>query len=82
MAKGIILVDIPKSCYKCRFVIERTWCVAKGNDVYDYIQNQIKPDWCPINLLPERVHHENYCDNGRYDKGWNDCLNEVLGIDK
>ena len=31
---------------------------------------------------PERAHHEDYCDNGRYDKGRNDCLDEVLGVDK
>ena len=36
-----------------------------------------KPNWCPIKPLPERANHENYCDNGRYDKGWNDCLDEI-----
>ena len=37
-----------------------------------------KPDWCPIKRVPERAYHEDYCDNGRYDKGWNDCLDELL----
>lgn len=24
------------------------------------------------------AHYEDYCDNGRYDKGWNECLDELL----
>ena len=83
MAKGIIVVDdIPVICAECDFAHltqnkQYFHCDAKNKTVYN-----AKPDWCPIRLLPERAHHEDYCDNGRYDKGWNDCLNEVLGIDK
>ena len=31
-----------------------------------------------IRPVPERARHTEYCDNGRYDKGWNDCLDELL----
>ena len=32
---------------------------------------------CPIRPLPDKAHHEDYCDNGRYDKGWNECLEKI-----
>ena len=94
MTKGIIVLDeIPNNCFHCRLkkrpagmsfpedmvcgVAEQSVCQYKPHNI-----NGTKPDWCPIKPVPERANHENYCDNGRYDKGWNDCLNEVLGIDK
>ena len=27
---------------------------------------------------PKRAEHEEHCDNGRYSRGWNDCINEIL----
>ena len=81
--KGIIVLDdIPIICAECNFAHltqnkQYFHCDAKNKTVYN-----AKPDWCPIKPAPERAGHEDYCDNGRYDKGWNDCLNEVLGIDK
>ena len=94
MAKGIIVVDIPKKCKYCPFsanlIGAEHYCyIVESIGNYDALSHPIsmdeyysKPDWCPIKPVPERANHENYCDNGRYDKGWNDCLNEVLGIDK
>ena len=91
MTKGIIVLDeIPNNCFYCRLkkrpagmsfpedmvcgVAEQSVCQYKPHNI-----NGTKPDWCPIKPAPERADHEDYCDNGRYDKGWNDCLNEVLG---
>ena len=91
MAKGIIVVDMPKSCDRCQFSHNRIginhYCYInesiENNDAFSHPistgQYYSKPDWCPIRPLPERACHEDYCDNGRYDKGWNDCLNEVFG---
>lgn len=28
--------------------------------------------------LPERANHPDWCDGGRYDKGYNDCIDELL----
>ena len=83
MAKGIIVLDdIPVICAECNFATitpnkECLRCEAKNRIIYN-----AKPDWCPVRALPEMAHHEDYCDNGRYDKGWNDCLNELLGMGK
>lgn len=86
MAKGIIVVDIPETCGDsacCQYDGQYDrYCGVNGEDLMNIDWNGEKPDWCPIKPMPERAYHENYCDNGRYDKGWNDCLNEVLGMEK
>lgn len=94
MAKGIIVVDVPEICKDCPFSLNRIgayhYCfIVESIGECDALSHSIsineyysKPDWCPIKPIPERAYHENYCDNGRYDKGWNDCLNEVLGVEK
>ena len=88
MSKGIIVLDVPETCENCLF--SRTHAAPLQDCMYCTVltmgvmrKSQIKrPNWCPINLLPERVHHENYCDGGRYDKGWNECLDEIEGRNK
>ena len=88
MAKGIIVLDVPEECRKCPFqevsVENHMWCLASNLGDCSNIPKMIldeysKPDWCPIKPAPERAYHEDYCDWGRYDKGWNDCLKEILG---
>ena len=80
MAKGYIVVDMPKSCGYCKYsVIYKSngayWCQIMRKEVDD----APKPDWCPIKEIPAKVYHENYCDAGRYDKGWNDLIDEMFG---
>ena len=87
MPKAILVMDMPESCDMCDFADdtqpprygERTlYCNAPGigDDVTDYIA--CRPDWCPLRELPEKANHPDYCDNGRFDKGWNACLDEIL----
>lgn len=75
MSKGIILLDMPENCRDCEYF--GLTCKITEEKCNRYNQNG-KPDWCPIRTLPKRADHEEYCDNGRYDRGWNDCLNEIL----
>ena len=83
MAKGIIVLDdIPVICAECSMSTvtpnkQYLRCEVKNRIIYN-----AKPDWCPINPMPQRAYHENYCDGGRYDKGWNDCLDEIFGRGK
>lgn len=81
MAKAILVMDMPECCADCycgyfeRDIKELNLvCGATGEDA----NNVGKPDWCPLRELPEKANHPNYCDNGRFDKGWNDCLDEIL----
>ena len=94
----IVLDEIPRSCIEClmcyhatdmsigKFQYERLYrCGLEPEDLEQVYLEDIchkKPDWCPIIPTPERACHEDYCDNGRYDKGWNDCLYRIFGREK
>lgn len=90
----IVLDEIPKSCLECpmcyhsedmslgRFQYERLYrCKLEPKEVEQvYLEDILhkKPEWCQIKPMPEKAYHKEYCDNGRYDKGWNDCLDTIL----
>lgn len=86
MAKAILIMDMPESCFGCNF------CHINGSGGEDSCQalevarpvdsdTYEKPDWCPLQELPEKANHPDYCDNGRFDKGCNACLDEILKTD-
>lgn len=74
MAKAILVIDMPKNCFHCKLQDWANCRIVKGCHA-----GETRPDWCPLKGVPERAYHENYCDAGRYDKGYNDCLDEILG---
>lgn len=82
MSKAVLVMDdMPECCADCYCgYFERDTkelnlvCGATGEDA----NNVGKPDWCPLRELPEKANHPDYCDNGRFDKGWNACLDEIL----
>ncbi len=82
MPKAVLVMDdMPECCADCycghfeRDTKELNLvCGATGEDA----NNVGKPDWCPLRELPEKANHPDYCDNGRFDKGWNACLDEIL----
>lgn len=88
MSKGIIVVDIPECCDLCQFSSHaydlepfedgECYCSIMMESV-DRIHEGEKSEWCPIKPMPERAYHENYCDGGRYDRGWNECLDKIEG---
>ena len=94
MSKSILVIDTPEACLDCKFCREiqegiEACCELsdKPNDkelcrMIDVGYCQEKPNWCPLRDLPEKANHPNYCDNGRYDKGWNDCIDEILEGDR
>ncbi len=81
MAKAVLIMDdMPECCADCCCgYFERDSkelnliCGATGEDA----NNVGKPDWCPLRELPEKANHPDYCDNGRFDKGWNACLDAI-----
>lgn len=83
MSKAVLVLDMPKSCIDCpcHFAEENgmVYCgVMKKGLLSDDIETY-KPDWCPLRELPEKAYHEYYCDNGRYDRGWNACIDAITG---
>lgn len=85
MSKAVLVLDeMPTSCSECDYMATSSFdghvCILKVvAENYKKIGNEIKPDWCPLRELPGKVYHENFCDNGRYDRGWNECLDEITG---
>ena len=82
MSKSILVIDTPENCDYCPvgriFGMEgQVECMA-GKDIVVNNNGMVIPDWCPLRDLPERANHPYYFDNGRYDKGWNDCIDEIL----
>lgn len=83
MAKAVLVMDMPESCFGCNF------CHINCSDGDEYSCQALevagpvdsntyeKPEWCPLRELPEKANHPDYCDNGRFDKGWNACLEEI-----
>ena len=88
MTKAILVMDMPERCDKCRLLLKipqkdgLALCLARptnGQEEYNPKREKSwRPDWCPLRKLPEKVNHPDYCDNGRFDKGWNACLDEIL----
>ena len=89
MSKAVLVMDMPEDCKQCVFCRGLNACKLKKYLVRDKIctvytvDKQImeggKPDWCPLRELPERSDHPDHCDNGRFDAGWNGCLDAIEG---
>ena len=89
MSKAVLIMDMPSSCSKCdlrgeNYGLENV-CFGKVEhskkygDYYKDIQNiETRPDWCPLKPMPEKANHPDWCDGGRYDKGYNACIDELL----
>ena len=93
MAKAVLVMDMPESCSMCKFLYEfqgikkcqlmymslsGIFCRAAEESLQAKAE---RPDWCPLRELPKKANHPAYCDNGRFDKGWNACLDEILKDD-
>ena len=81
MAKGYIIVDIPKSCKDCKFcdsydAPERVWCDITRT----YHEDFDKPEWCPIKEIPGKLK-ENKLNTELVDfmRGWNEMIDEMFG---
>lgn len=86
MSKCVLVMDMPSSCSKCRLksrlnceIEGVTHCcnLAEGMITLDKGFEERLPN-CPLRELPERANHPDWCDGGRYDKGYNACIDELL----
>lgn len=85
MAKAVLVIDMPGSCDMCDFVDgEKTlYCGVSGvgEEVTDYIS--CRPDWCPLQKLPDRKEElptEKYLFGGlgkAFVSGYNACLDAI-----
>lgn len=77
----LVLNEMPSACKECplRASIDTNFCVKTLLDVTDKEYYEQKPDWCPLRPMPQKANHPDFCDAGRYDKGYNACIDEILG---
>lgn len=79
MEKAILIIDMPGSCKDCRFPDPGgDVCLLLNKDISENEFSVERPNWCPLKIVPKRAYHENYCDSGRYDMGYNACIDEIL----
>lgn len=85
MAKAVLVMDMPESCFGCNF------CHINCSDGEDSCQalevarpvdseTYEKPDWCPLRELPEykrTVGKESENDKLLMNMGWNACLDAI-----
>ena len=86
MSKSVLVIDTPEKCDSCMYIgTFHSFCKINCRDIKDV---SVKPDWCPLKPLPEKMKLTgNY--NGEYSKtgsktlgykvGWNACINEITG---
>lgn len=82
MDTAILVIDMPDCCYEC-FAFDDSgdhpMClVTEEYRGYKFRAREQKMDKCPLREIPNRM----ICldDRDDYADGYNDCLDEILGI--
>ena len=81
MSKAVLVMEMPTKCRKCscRYIDQHGDAMCKAKRKFIDTGDGSKPNWCPLRELPGKAYHEYFCDNGRYDRGWNECLDKITG---
>ena len=80
--KAILVLEMPSSCDKCPLFgshYSDMTCRGNGRGINYPYPKEVRQDWCPLKPMPEKANHPDWCDGGRYDKGYNACIDEILG---
>lgn len=94
MNKSILLIDTPENCASCQMENINLYDMSKGI-VYCQLNKKQeiswenakngKPDWCPLKNVPEKRPEPHFTSETAYllgvDKGWNNCIDEILKED-
>lgn len=89
MAKAVLIMDMPESCFGCNFLYYNAdsgidSCQAMEVSRIADSETYEKPDWCPLRELPKRkeelpVEKYEFGELGKaFTSGWNTCLDEFL----
>lgn len=81
MSKSVLVIDTPKYCALCvlRSGVLHPFCRVNNRDITDL---SIRPDWCPLKPLPEKMiipRGARNTDGLEYASGYNTCINEIKG---
>ena len=84
MSKAVLVMDMPRKCSDCQFYYETydedddyvSKCEVLNDITIDGFID--KYSGCPLKPMPEKANHPDLCDGGRYEKGYNACIDELL----
>ena len=91
MAKAVLVMDMPESCSKCKFLYE--FQGIKKCQLMNVLNNgesrlsqhtftEKRHDWCPLRELPEKIpdleHGYENVEKSIIRIGWNACLDMIL----
>lgn len=83
MSKAILVIDMPKCCSECRFLNDNNdypECIVTGEtNGYTFRTREQKMDRCPLKPAPELqdVWYED--SSSDWERGYNNCVREILG---
>ena len=83
--KAILVLDeMPISCMGCNFLhceIEenKEYCEAREIRKQVDLAKEEKPDWCQLKPMPEKKANAIGTNYQRFVKGYNACIDEILG---
>ena len=84
MAKAVLVMDMPETCFGCNFGYlgfdEEDTCQAYEKVRKIDFDTYEKPDWCPLLELPKHRNTTGPMSAERLllNAGYNDCLDEIL----
>lgn len=91
MNKAILITDMPSTCAYCDFCHTKEYddggeefCGILNEDVeVYYYHGDGRPELCPLKEIPAKIPKEDPIEINDYDwgfrRGWNDCIDEILG---
>lgn len=77
MSKSVLVINTPKYCALCvlRSGVLHPFCRVNNRDITDL---SIRPDWCPLKSLPEKMTGVVQTDHWNSIKaGWNACIDAI-----
>lgn len=79
MGKAILVIDTPDGCHECPLAVETVHnydaCCIDGRRIISYG----KFSWCPLKPAPEPklVWYDD--ERSDWERGYNNCLREIVG---
>lgn len=86
MSKAVLVMDMPDNCKDCNMSVigrephtgQMCFRCVHHPTIMILPKETKRPDWCTLKPMPEKANHPDLCDGGRYDKGYNACIDELL----
>ena len=89
MAKAMLIMDMPKYCNDCDFVLDSLGYCARHHEHIPnynfYSEKNEKPTWCPLREVPQKIGIDEALKMPRDGciadviRSYNACIDEILG---